>query len=339
MGKVKKKEWFIGIDISKDKIDVAVFNGDASEKFVEQQFKNDLSGFDKMHQWLDREKISLADCMFCMEHTGTHGLLLFSWLTGKSVDFCVEPGLQIKRSLGMVRGKNDKIDARRIARYAYDQQQKLKPYVLPAKNLIQLKQLLTYRDQLVKICVGFKNSLKGHEQYQQVSDLGFVVDDIKTQIEQLSDRIAHIENQIVSIIKSDEGLYQNFTLATTVKGIGIIIAAFMLVTTNNFTSFDNGRQYACHAGIAPFEASSGLFNGKAHVSHLANKKLKTLFSNGANSARAWDPEMKSYYKRKQEQGKSHKSIVNAISCKLVNRVFAVIKRQTPYIALYKNNFV
>jgi transposase len=339
MSKFTTKEWFIGIDISKNTIDVAILHGQSPEIFIEHQFSNNLKGFDLMLQWLSRQKVSLSECLFCMEHTGNYGLLLFFWLTQKEADFCVEPGLQIKRSLGMVRGKNDKIDARRIAGYANNQKSKLKPFVLPAKNLIQIKQLLTYREQLVKVSIGFKNSIKGHEQYEQISELIFVVDDIKQQLEQLSERITQVETQVTMIIDSDQDLKQNFKLATSVRGIGPIIASYMLVTTNNFKSFDNGRQYCCFAGTAPFEESSGLHRGGAHVSHLADKKLKTLLSNGANSACIYDPELKAYYQRKKQQGKIHKSIINAISCKLVNRVFAVIKRQTPYVVVYKNNFV
>ena len=109
----------------------------------------------------------------------------------------------------------------------------------------------------------------------------------------------------------------------------------MLVTTNNFTSFENGRKYACYTGIAPFENSSGKYQGKTKVSHLANKRVKVLLSNGANSARKWDPELRAYYARKIDEGKEHKLVINSIRCKMVNRVFAVVKRETPYVNTYQ----
>jgi len=338
MNKFTKKQWFSGIDISMNTIDVALLNVQSPEKVKEKQFKNSFQGFDAMLEWMIKQKVNVSECVFCMEHTGTHGLLLFVWLHQKEIDFCVEPGLQIKRSLGLVRGKNDKVDARRIADYALTQKTKLKPFVIPAQNLIQIKQLLTYRDQLVKMRTGFMNSLKSHQQYHQVTKMDFVIIDIEQQIGQLAERISQLEKQIIQIIKSDQQLKKNYELTTSVVGVGKIIAAFMLVTTNNYTSFENGRKYACFAGIAPFEESSGRYKGKAHVSHLANKKMKTLFSNGANSARNWDPEIKAYYERKAKEGKAHHSIMTAVSCKIVNRVFAVVNRQTPYVKLYQNNF-
>ena len=109
----------------------------------------------------------------------------------------------------------------------------------------------------------------------------------------------------------------------------------MLVTTNNFTSFENGRQYACYSGIAPFENSSGNYLGKTKVSHLANKRIKTLLSNGANSAYKCDPEIQAYYRRKINEGKPHSLVINSIKCKLVNRIFAVVKRGTPYVNIYQ----
>lgn len=272
MNKITKKQWFIGIDISKDTIDVAILQEQFPESVKEKQFNNNLPGFDAMLGWMIKQKVEISEGVFCMEHTGTHGLLLFVWLNQKGIDYCVEPGLQIKRSLGLVRGKNDKVDARRTAGYALAQKARLKYFVIPAHNLTQIKQLLTYRDQLVKMKTGLMSSLKSHQQYHQVTKLDCVIEDIKHQIQQLADRIDQLEKQILQIIKSDQDLKKNYELTTSVIGIGPIIAFYMLVTTNNFTSFENGRKYACFAGIAPFEESSGKHRGKAHVSHLETRK-------------------------------------------------------------------
>ena len=339
MSKFIKKKWFIGIDISKPFIDAALVNEMAPKRFILGHFSNDLKGFESMKAWFIKQDVTISTCLFCMEHTGTYGLLLFAWLEQQNADYCVEPGLQIKSSLGMTRGKEDKVDARRIATYAMEKKAKLNPFKLPSGNLIRIKQLLTYRDQLVRIRTSLKNSIKSHQEYQQISSLDFVTSDIQKQISHLNESVDNSEKQIKEIIYSEKELLQNFNLATSVKGIGLIITAFMLVTTNNFTGFENGRKFACYSGIAPFPDESGTsIRGQTKVSHLANKKVKTLLSNGANSAKSFDPEIKAYYKRKIEEGKNHKSIINAISCKLVNRVFAVIKRQTPYVSTYQQIF-
>ena len=163
-------------------------------------------------------------------------------------------------------------------------------------------------------------------------------DQLKMDVEMLTIALNEADRQIKELIKSDDELKKNYELVTSVKGIGLVIATFMLVTTNNFTCFENGRKYACYSGIAPFESSSGKHQGKARVSPLANKRVKALLSSGANSACKWDPEIKAYYERKIKEGKHHNLVINAIKCKLVNRIFAVVHRQTPYVNIYQQKF-
>jgi transposase len=335
-----KKEHFVGIDISQEVLDISLMNGSANGVFKDKHVENSFNGFEKMHEWLIKQEVKIEECMFCMEHTGTYGLLLFAWLSQMGLDYCVEPGLKIKRSLGLTRGKNDKIDARRLADYAYINKAKLEAFELPSTLIIQIKQFLTYREQLVKLKTSLKNSLKSHKTYQKVSGISSISNDIQNQIEDHERRIKEVEVQIVKLISTDPKMKKNFELATSVRGIGLVIATFMLVNTNNFTGFENGRKYACYSGIAPFEYSSGTsIKGRTKVSQLGNKKMKSLLSNGANSAYKCDPEIRAYYKRKRDEGKDHKLIINAISCKLVNRVFATVKRQTPYVTIYQQNFV
>ena len=336
----KKKEHFVGIDISQKVLDCSLVNEASYGIFKDKQVNNTFDGFEHMLAWLIKQKVKPEDCLFCMEHTGTYGLLLFAWLSQMGIDYCVEPGLKIKRSLGLTRGKNDKIDARRLADYAYTNRAKLEAFELPSTLIIQIKQFLTYREQLVKIKTSLKNSFKSHKTYQKVSGVRSISTEIEDQIKEYESRINEVEKQIIELINTNPEMKKNFELARSVKGIGLVIAAFMLVTTNNFTGFENGRKYACYSGIAPFEYYSGTsIKGRTKVSQIGNKRMKSLLSNGANSACRYDPEIRSYYKRKTNEGKDHKLIINAISCKLVNRVFATIKRQTPYVTFKHQNYV
>jgi transposase len=334
------KKYFVGIDISQEVLDFSLIDGATYGTFKDKKTNNSFAGFENMQDWLIKQKVKLEDCLFCMEHTGTYGLLLFAWLGQMGVDYCVEPGLKVKRSIGVARGKNDKIDARRLADYAYTNRAKLQGFELPTTLIIQLKQLLTYRDQLVKIKTALKNSIKSHQTYQKVSGLHSISNQIEVQIKEYESRVNEVEKQVINLIQTNPEMKKNFELATSVKGIGLVIAAFMLVTTNNFTGFENGRKYACYSGIAPFEYSSGsTIKGRTKVSQIGNIRMKALLSNGANSACRYDPEIRAYYKRKTEEGKDHKLIINAISCKLVNRVFATINRQTPYVTFKQFNYV
>jgi transposase len=73
--------------------------------------------------------------LICFEYTGLYSFPLAEFLSKRQIKFSMVAALEIKRSLGIVRGKNDKIDARRIAEYAYLRKDNLKPFELPSGNI------------------------------------------------------------------------------------------------------------------------------------------------------------------------------------------------------------
>ena len=127
---------------------------------------------------------------------------------------------------------------------------------------------------------------------------------------------------------------KNSKLSQSVVGIGPIISAYMIAFTENFSSFKTSRKFATYSGIAPFiYGQSGSKKGKSKVSHIAKKKIKSLLSNAVNVVIMHDKELAFYYQRKIADGKPKGVVINAIKNKLVHRVFAVVKRQTPFVRL------
>lgn len=113
--------------------------------------------------------------------------------------------------------------------------------------------------------------------------------------------------------------------------MGFAIAIHFIIATENFTRFSDARKLICYCGVAPFKHESGSsIRGKTRISHLANKKLKALLTSGAAAAVKWDPELKQKYEQKQAEGKHKRSALNIIRAKLIERMFAVVKRQSPY---------
>ena len=112
----------------------------------------------------------------------------------------------------------------------------------------------------------------------------------------------------------------------------------MLVYTVGFTAFGSSRQFATYIGLAPFAHRSGTsLNIPARVSFLAHKKLKGDISCGAASAMRFDQQLKVYYHRKIAEGKNKFVVQNAIRNKFIHRIFAVVKRGTPYVELDTHN--
>ncbi len=323
----------LGIDVSKKKIDVVLHC-----TRVYKQFSNTVKGFKELLKWSEKQTgLEVAQLLICFEHTGLYSLPLAVFLSEQKIAFCMESALQIKRSLGLTRGKNDSIDAKRIAEYVYLRREQLKPFVLPSINVLKLQKLLSLRERMVKQRAGFIGSMKEYKAMLKQKEHKLMFSVHKKTIHFLSKQIDSLEKEMIDLIQADEVMKELYNLIVSVKGVGLILASNLLVVTNCFRSFEDSRKFACYAGIAPFEKQSGTsLKMKSRVSHYANKKIKSLLNLSASSAVQADPELKAYYQRRVENGKSKMSTLNIIRNKIVHRIFAVVKRGTPYVSLYKH---
>jgi transposase len=264
-----------------------------------------------------------------MEHTGLYSNRFEQFLQSLCIDYCKVPALQIKRSMGVIRGKNDKVDAERIADYGWMRRDILSGDPIPTLKFTELKQLLSLRAKLVKDRSGYITRLK---EMKAAGCCDPFQDRIQQQaIKFLSKQIDLIQERIKLLIESNTELRSNCELLRSIKGIGWIIAAYMISCTDNFKRFSNARKFNCYAGLAPFKYESGSsIRGRSRVSHLANKEAKSLLNLAASCAIRCDQEMKQYYQKRVSEGKRKMSCLNIIRSKMVARMFAVVKRQTPY---------
>ena len=142
----------IGIDVSKKTVDVFIHSTKCHKVF-----KNNLSGFTAMSQWIESNSaFNKEEQLFALEHTGLYSLPLSVYLSDNKKAFVIISGLELKKSLGLVRGKEDKLDARFIALYAYRRREELIPCKFHSKTILELRQLLSLRDKLVRQRAGFK---------------------------------------------------------------------------------------------------------------------------------------------------------------------------------------
>lgn len=320
-------------------LDFALMFEDHLQKYQYLKTKNELSGFEEMLTWLKKKKIDLSHLLVVLEHTGVYTLDLLLFLEECNISYSIVPGLEIKLSLGIQRGKNDKVDASRIAYYGFLFRHKLTPSQLASKELITLKQWLTTRALWIKHKTSVSNSLKSHQKLNKMTENDLVAEMLINQIKALDQDIKRAEKEMKAIVLSKQELKENYKLLISITGIGDIIAYALIISTNNFTAFSNAREYMSYIGVAPFEKESGKYRSKKRVCKIANVKLKALMHNGVNSAITHDPETQAYYLRKMEQGKLKRQAKNAIVGKLILRAFAVIKRGTPFVALYSQKII
>lgn len=329
-----KYSGFIGIDVSKDTLDASMLTALSERQLSHKVFSNDEKGFKSIVVWLKQQKINPAEAFYCLEHTGVYSLALSYWLEAQGFTYYLGNPLDIKRSLGLVRGKSDKADSGHLARYAAKNHMELKPSRMPSKLLMEIKSLLTHRNMLVRQKRELKVAKKNLATLSKNVDTALISRQQDAQLEFVVEQLEQIDHKLEELAKSDEKVSNNVTLARSVTGIGLVIAMHLTVQTHNFTGFDNGRQFACYCGSAPFEYSSGTsIRGKTKVHPIANKHMKGLMSNGAIAAIRYDKEIKRYWERKKAEGKANGVVLNAVRCKLINRVFAVVKRGTPFVAL------
>lgn len=326
--------WFVGIDVSKATLDAALCHRDNPDQSTHQQFANTTAGFKQLLSWVKKQKVDIGDSFFCMEHTGHYTLALCCFLQEKQMGYTLVSPLHLKKSLGITRGKNDRVDARRIAQFACLHYRTLKPMKLPSACLLKLKNLMAFRDRLTKTKVSLKQTLQDLKDTSKLVDNSFIIKQSEKQLKLVEQQVKHTDKQMEAVIQEDEQVQNHFRLISSVVGIGMITAVAFLIYTQDFTAFDNGRQFACYAGTAPFEYCSGSsIRGRTKVSPLANRKMKALLSNCASAAVQHDPELKAYYQRKLKEGKAKLAVLNAVKSKLINRVFATVNRGTEYVVL------
>ena len=321
---------FVGVDLSKDKIDVSIL--DASHQVVLNHavFANNDSGIQQFLQVL--AEYGWGQLWVCMEHTGHYGALIACKLAQAGILFSVINPLEIKRSSGLTRGKDDVVDAYRIASYGVKNHYKLKPHQLLSKALQTLKTKLAQRDFYVKGMVQNKNNLKSLEVLNQSQDCKEEIRMVKRFIRVYQKAIEKLEKQMQDLIEEQTALKTSYDKISKIDGIGPVTALSCIAATDNFTRFTKPRKFCCHAGLAPFSHESGSsIKAPKRTSSLRNRKLKTLLIRAAMTAAIHDPQMKAYKERKIEQGKHKMIVYNAIASKLVNRIFAVALREEPFV--------
>lgn len=309
-----------GIDLSKEKFDVNFINEKGKEK--NQEVKNTVASISKFLSSIS------GDSILCAEYTGAYGDLLVYLCNQMNISIALVSGYTIKHSLGLLKGKSDPLDSKRIREYGERFRDKLE-YAEYSKEIItELKQLYTLRHQLVKQRKSLRTLDKGREHLpmQSIS----VHNHISAVLGELDKEIAAVEQEIEMLIRSDQEMNENYELVTGIKGIGPVITTDLIIKTGNFKTIDTHRKAASYAGVCPFPNTSGKMVGKSKTSSFADKKLKSLLYMGAKAAVKHNKEYKLYYQKKELEGKPHYLIMNNVANKLLRTVYSVVRNKIPY---------
>jgi transposase len=316
---------FLGIDVSKEFFDAVIILNSDKNTAVHEQFTNNSDGLKQMFKWLKSHKAYATDTLICLEHTGVYGTFILEHCASKNFHIWLEVPINIIKSSGLQRGKNDKVDAQRIAIYAMKNHTDAQLYKAPRPVVLEIRKLLSLRESLLE--------MKTILQVQNKEFSGFnpklgkeLADYSKDSLESMGEDIKNIEDRLSKIIKEDENLNRLFAQITSVPGMGKITAMKMICYTNEFTKYNTPRQLACYCGVVPFDHTSGKsVRGKPRVHFMANKDLKqNLHMCALSSVRSKTGSMPAYYERKVAEGKNKMLVLNNIKNKLIHIVCACV---------------
>ena len=326
------KKIHVGIDISKEKCNLCFRSG--LEIVREEECSNDVKALKKAFKAaLKVLGASVDEVLVCAEYTGRYIYPLTVASQELGIFLWMDDPTRIKNSMGLTRGKNDAIDAARIAEYAFRYSDKAIRYCIPDAALVSMKNLLADREFLLIDRKRYQSQLTDQKKYMAPGDFKHKNSRWKKVIKSIDEQIAAIDAEIESLIATDPVLARQKELLVSIDGIGDRIAINI-----GFTRFQNARQFCSFAGLTPYKYDSGTsVRSKAKISKRANQTMKALLHMSAVNVatRMKAGEYKDYYERKLKEGKHIMCILNVLRAKLVHRMFSVIKRDTEYTKEYK----
>ena len=306
---------FVGMDISKDTIDV--YDSDAGHF----QFENNPKGFSLLKKRLS------ADHWCAMEATGCYHQRLAIYLYEHGIRLSVLNPLVVKRFIQMKLNhvKTDKSDARMIFRYASEQPLSL--WVPEAGYVVECKRCQSAIRLYFKQRTALKNMLHSLLTGGQAKDK--LVRSINRQIKNLDKEIGLLEIEMEQLIKSNEqGLYSRLN---TIPGIGRKTAMILIVSTNGFRDFESASQVTSFFGLAPNERSSGSsVKGRTRISKIGDPLLRNHLFLCSFTASVHNPKCKALFDRIVGKGKSKKLALIAVCNKLIKQAYGISKSGLDY---------
>ena len=317
----------IGVDVSKDKVDVALFEG--KQALGSGQFANTAAGFKKLSKWL-RNK-GAGQVWVCLEATGRYGEKLGEYFFKANHQVSVVNPARIKKyaESQLRRNKNDQIDAVVIADFCRTQAPPLWRPATPQKR--DLQEMSRRLDALVEQRTRETNRLKSGQ------DCEVVLESLTDSLTFLDEQITKLEARIRDHIDRHSDLKAEHDLLTSITGIGDKTAGKLMAELPDVNRFDHVGQVVAYAGLSPQQHTSGSsVHKKSRLTKIGKQSLKTTMYFPALSAIRFNPIVKALAKRLEGRDKDKMVIVGAAMRKLLQIVYGVLKSGKPFDPNYAN---
>lgn len=326
---------FIGIDIAADHVTISILTSPAASVVLGKDIENSSDGFAEFFTLLASHNVTPASAVCCLEATGVYGEHLCYILQAHGYKVAVEPPLKVRRAFALSGHKNDAVDSRQIAEYAYRFVDELNFWTPRSTILEQIQVLLTAREQFTQQKVANQTTLKALERKYIQTPLAN--SRYTLTIEQLQENIKAIDKELKNLIKGDSSFRQMVTALTSIPGVGMLLATRLMVVTENFTRPVTARQLSAFIGICPYQYQSGSSISRSPRSrrHGPSALRKLLFL-AAMSVRQHSEQFKHYFLRKVTEGKPPRLVINNIANKLLKIICAVAATRSTYNPKYRS---
>lgn len=328
---------FVGIDIAATTATCATLQSgqSISRPFTIEQT---AAGIAQLLSRLNATGISPAETLVVMEATGSYWISLATALHSAGYAVSVINPMQAHHFAKALlkRAKTDAIDAQTLAHLAA----KLQPecWTPPPAVYYELQQRLAQRDGLLSLRQQIRNQLHALVQAP------VVIASVRLRIEQLiatlTEQIAEVEAEIAPTLLQDGAWAAAAARLQTIKGIGLLTAAWLVVTTVNFRVCPSADAAVGYAGLAPMPFDSGTsVHGRRRIGHRGNRRLRTALYMATLSATQHNPIIREFYERLRASGKLKKVARCAAARKLLRIAWAVVTKGEPFDPEYQTKRV
>lgn len=322
-----KMTHYIGIDISKAKLDIAWLKDPETLKVKTKVFKNNPQDFDNLLNWITSNiSNNLNDIHLSLEATSVYHENIAHYLHDKGLKVSIVNPAFVRsyaNSLGS-RNKTDKKDSITLARYAHSA--KPKQWQPPAVEVRQLNALLT---RLQALQDDLQREQNRQEKALATDTAPIVVQSIEDMITTLQEAIEKLNTDIDDHIGNNPSLKHDQRLLKTIKGVGTVVSRQMLCLLRSKT-FNSASQVAAFLGLVPKHTESGLFRGKSRLAKNGSSLIRAKLYMAAIVASQHNPVIRAHYERIQANGKCKMQAICACMRKLVHICFGVVKHQSPF---------
>jgi len=313
----------LGIDVAKNKFDVALLK---NEKYkTKSSLGNNASGFTALLAWMKQREP--GEIHVCLEATGAYGdqLAKFLFENGYTVSVVNPSRVKAFGEAELLRNKNDKIDAKLLARFC----EKMTPaaWQPDPPEIEHLRMLGRRRDVLVSMRTQETNRLGNPDESVNQS--------IKKVVAFLDQEIEQITQSIKDHINGNDDLKKKRDLLDSIKGVGDVVIEAILSETNGFARFERIEQVVAYMGLSPKEKTSGTsVKGRSSLCKVGSARLRKALYMPALSAIKCNPFVRALYERLTAQSKHGMVVACACMKKLVHIMFGVLKTGKPFDAEY-----